>query len=188
MRTELWANVHTERARLVDDLAGRPDVDWATPSLCAGWNIRDVVAHLAATATLSLWKFAGEFLRAGFSANRIVDRQVAAARKQSAGESLDALRLAIRSTASPPQPTITRVIEIVVHGEDIRRPLQIDHDYLTTHIDDALRYLARDRFSGATNGCRDSDFRRAIRISPSGRVTWSRARRCRCCLQPADAA
>ena len=149
MRTELWANVHTERARLVDDLAGRPDVDWATPSLCAGWNIRDVVAHLAATATLSLWKFAGEFLRAGFSANRIVDRQVAAARKQSAGESLDALRLAIRSTASPPQPTITRVIEIVVHGEDIRRPLQIDHDYLTTHIDDALRYLARDRLSGA---------------------------------------
>jgi hypothetical protein len=43
---------------------------------------------------------------------------------------------------------ITRLIEIIVHGEDIRRPLQIHHDYSTTHITEALDYVAGDRRSG----------------------------------------
>jgi uncharacterized protein (TIGR03083 family) len=149
MQSELWANVHAERADLVDDLTGQPHLDWTTPSLCAGWDIHDVVAHLAATATLSRSKFVKEFLRGGFSSDRIVDRQINAARKRSAAKSLDALRSAIHCTASPPQPTITRVIEIVVHSEDIRRPLQINHNYITTYIADALRYLAHDNRSGA---------------------------------------
>jgi uncharacterized protein (TIGR03083 family) len=149
MRSELWADVHAERAALVDDLTGQPHVDWTTPSLCDGWDVRDVVAHLAATATMSRWTFAKAFLRAGFSPDRIVERQINAARKRHAAESLSALRSAIYCTASPPQPTITRVIEIVVHGEDIRRPLHINHDYLTAHIADALRYLAQSHGFGA---------------------------------------
>lgn len=149
MRSELWANVHAERAALVDDLADRPHLDWAAPSLCEGWDVRDVVAHLAATATLSPLSFISEFVRAGFRPDRIVDRQIQAARQRPAAESLEALRSAIHATASPPQPTITRIIEIVVHGEDIRRPLRIEHDYVTTHIADALRYLSRDHRLGA---------------------------------------
>lgn len=149
MRSELWVNVHAERADLVDDLTGQPYLDWATPSLCAGWAIRDVVAHLAATATLSRRKFARELLGARLRPDRIVDRQINAARTRSATESLDALRSAIHCTASPPQPTITRIIEIIVHGEDIRRPLGIRHNYVTTHVADALRYLARDHRFGA---------------------------------------
>lgn len=64
-------------------------------------------------------------------------------------DTLSALRSAIDLTMSPPQPTITRLIEIVVHAEDIRRPLQIHHDYSTTHLAEALNYLTRDRISGA---------------------------------------
>jgi uncharacterized protein (TIGR03083 family) len=145
----MWADVHAERAALVDDLTGQPHVDWTTPSPCDGWDVRDVVAHPAATATMSRWTFAKEFLRAGFSPERIVERQINAARRHCATESLSALRSAIYCTASPPQPTITRVIEIVVHGEDIRRPLHINHDYLTAHIADALRYLAHSHGFGS---------------------------------------
>lgn len=148
MRSDLWDVVHAERADLVDDLTGLPATGWATPSLCAGWDVGDVVAHLAATATLSLRGFAVELGLAGLSPGRIVDRQIRAARTRPPAESLHALRSAINCTASPPQPTITRVIEIVVHGEDIRRPLQIDHDYSTAHIAEALDYLANDRRSG----------------------------------------
>jgi Mycothiol maleylpyruvate isomerase N-terminal domain len=39
---------------------------------CAGWAVRDVVAHLAATAVLSRAGFVREFIRAGFSTERIV--------------------------------------------------------------------------------------------------------------------
>jgi uncharacterized protein (TIGR03083 family) len=149
MRSELWANVHAERAALVDDLTNHLDLDWATPSLCKGWDVRDVIAHLAATASLSRWGFAKEIIDTRFRPDRIVDRQIDAARRLPAAESLSALRAAIYATASPPQPTITRVIEIVVHGEDIRRPLQIEHRYATTYIADALRYLAHDHRFGA---------------------------------------
>lgn len=40
MRSGLWTNVHAERAALVKDLTDQEDLDWATPSLCAGWDIR----------------------------------------------------------------------------------------------------------------------------------------------------
>ena len=148
MRSDLWEVVHTERADLVDDLTGLSAAGWETPSLCAGWDVGDVVTHLAATATLSLRRFAVELVLAGLSPDRIVDRQIRVGRARPAAKSLHALRSAISSTASPPQPTITRVIEIIVHGEDIRRPLQIGHEYSIAHIAEALDYLACDRRSG----------------------------------------
>lgn len=151
MRSELWANVHAERAALVKDLTDHQYLDWATPSLCAGWDVRDVVAHLAATATLSLTKFAGELVLAGFRPNRIAEKQIQEGRQRPPLQTLEALRSAIYATASPPQTTITRVIEIVVHGEDIRRPLQIARIYDTTHIADALSYLSRDHRFGGEN-------------------------------------
>lgn len=149
MRSELWATVHAERAALVRNLTDHQDLDWATPSLCAGWDIRDVVTHLAATATLSLSKFAAELVAVGFRPNLIAYKHIDAGRQRSALQALDALRCAIDATASPPQSTITRLIEIVVHGEDIRRPLQIAHVYDTTYIADALSYLSRNHVFGA---------------------------------------
>jgi uncharacterized protein (TIGR03083 family) len=148
VRYDLWAVVHAERADLVDDLTDVPAAAWATPSLCAGWDVRDVVAHLAATATVSRWTFAKELVLAGLSPDRIVDKQIRSGRTRTPADSLYALRSAIICTASPPQPTITRIIEIIVHGEDIRRPLQISHGYCTSHIVEALHYLARDQRSG----------------------------------------
>jgi uncharacterized protein (TIGR03083 family) len=144
VRSDLWQVVRAERAALVADLAGLRSEQWATPSLCDGWDIHDVVAHLAATATLSYIGFVKEFLLAGLSPSRIADKQVRAGRLRRPAESLSALRSAIEQTVSPPQPTITRLIEIIVHGEDIRRPLQIHHDYSTSYIAEAPR-LPRER-------------------------------------------
>lgn len=149
MRSELWANVHAERAALVRDLADRDHVDWTTPSLCAGWDVRDVLVHLAATATLSRSKFAIQLAAAGFRPQRITDRQITIGREFPAVQALDALRSAIDATASPPQPTITRLIEIVVHGEDIRRPLRVPNTYDTTHLGEALAYLSHDHLFGS---------------------------------------
>src|SRR3546814_17155713 len=35
-----------ERAELVELLRGLSEQEWETPSLCAGWRVRDVVGHL----------------------------------------------------------------------------------------------------------------------------------------------
>lgn len=145
---DVWADVHVERSALVEDLAGLRPAQWEAASLCNGWSVRDVVAHLAATAALSKRGFAREFIRAGFSSDRIVQRQVAAGRRHDPAELLAAMRASVTSTASPPLPTITRITEIVVHGEDIRRPLGLRRAYSADHIRAAIAYLAGDRLSG----------------------------------------
>ena len=51
-------------------------------------------------------------------------------------------------TATPLAPKITRIVEAFVHGEDIRRPLGIVHEYSTAHIGPVVQYFTRDRMSG----------------------------------------
>lgn len=44
--TDVWPMVHAERAALIDDLATLDEAQWHMPSLCGGWTVHDVVAHL----------------------------------------------------------------------------------------------------------------------------------------------
>jgi uncharacterized protein (TIGR03083 family) len=148
MSSSIWPVVHAERRALVEDLVGLSAAEWETPSLCVGWAVRDVVAHLAATARLSRTGFAREFVRARLSVERIVERQLTQARERDASASLTALRSAADYGASPPLPLITRVTEIVVHGEDVRRPLGINHTYTPRWNAEAVAYLFGDRPSG----------------------------------------
>lgn len=50
--TGIWSLIHTEREALAADLAELTDEQWATPSLCAGLTVRQVLAHLTAGASL----------------------------------------------------------------------------------------------------------------------------------------
>jgi uncharacterized protein (TIGR03083 family) len=47
-----WPLVHAERAALAADLAELTDQQWATESLCTGLTVREVLAHLTASASL----------------------------------------------------------------------------------------------------------------------------------------
>lgn len=156
-------------------------LDWSTPSLRAGWDLRDVLVHLAATATLSLPKFAAELALAGFLPQRITEKQIAAGRERPARHALDALGNAIYATATPPQPTITRVIEIIVHGEDIRRPLHIEHAYDPTHVGEALRTWHATTFSARRPSSRVYSSAQPMPTLPSETVSGWTAVRYRCC-------
>ena len=43
MSDDIWPIVHHERAALAADLASLTEPQWTTPSLCAGWTVRDVL-------------------------------------------------------------------------------------------------------------------------------------------------
>lgn len=58
-------------------------------------------------------------------------------------ETLSRLREVAPRRTGPPAPVDSRLVEEVVHGEDIRRPLGIWHDYAAESIERALRYQAR---------------------------------------------
>ena len=59
--TDLWNLVAAERRALADDLAHLTPEQWADQSLCSGWTVRDVVAHLTAAASTSPLAFFGQF-------------------------------------------------------------------------------------------------------------------------------
>src|SRR3954463_12353808 len=58
---------------LADLLAAGPDETWDAPSLCAGWQVRHVVAHLAMPARLTAEQFGAEGGAGGGASPRLPD-------------------------------------------------------------------------------------------------------------------
>src|SRR3954451_3561375 len=74
--TETWSLIHRERAALADDLDGLAASRWASPSLCPGWTVHDMLAHMLATAEMTPAKFFTKFAGAGFNFDKMSDRDV----------------------------------------------------------------------------------------------------------------
>ncbi|MCW2782020.1 MAG: hypothetical protein JWR35_2469 [Marmoricola sp.] len=127
--TDMWAMVAAERGALADDLAGLTDEQWATPSLDDGWSVRDVVAHLCAAADQNVPRFFVNFARSGFNFDKFANVQIGKRLGDRPADTLERFRSLQGSTTSPPGPKTTWLGEVLVHSEDIRRPLGIAHDY-----------------------------------------------------------
>ena len=52
-KTEIWPVIHSEREALATDLGALGQDQWASPSLCSTWTVRDVLAHMTATAKMT---------------------------------------------------------------------------------------------------------------------------------------
>ncbi|WP_329238828.1 maleylpyruvate isomerase family mycothiol-dependent enzyme [Streptomyces sp. NBC_01460] len=135
--------VHAERAALLHDLEGLDDRQWEEPSLCEGWTVRDVVAHLTDTARTTRLGFLVGLARAGFDFDRQNARGVARERGASPAETLERLRRVATRTSTPPAPLDSRLVEEIVHGEDIRRPLGLARSYPAEAVVRSLRLQAR---------------------------------------------
>ena len=143
MVDDVWPMVHAERAALARDLAGVPAERWEVPSLCAGWTVHDVVAHLVDVAHTTRAGFVLGMVRARFDFDRQNAAGVARWRGVTPQHTLDLLRAATTRTSTPPAPLASRLVEEVVHGEDVRRPLGLRRDYPLTAVEEALRYQVR---------------------------------------------
>ncbi len=131
-----WPTIHAERQALADDLQGLAETQWDTPSLCSDWTVRDVVAHMIATAKITPATFFPKLIGSGFSFKRMQDKDLATERGGSPSDTLTRFRAIVSSTKHPPGPADTWLGETIIHAEDIRRPLGVKHDY---PIDAAVR-------------------------------------------------
>ncbi len=100
---------------------------WAASSWCEGWSVQDTAGHILAAAEQTPANFYKEMISAGFRFNVFADR--AAKRLGALGPEELVRRLRARTTTTnhPPAPVMAMLGEIVVHGEDIRRPLGLQH-------------------------------------------------------------
>ncbi|MFI6316449.1 maleylpyruvate isomerase family mycothiol-dependent enzyme [Nonomuraea sp. NPDC050556] len=123
-----WQLVHAERAALAAHLADLTDEQWATPSLCAGLSVREVLAHLTASANLTPARWMWGVICCRFDFDRMVAMRLAEHLGATPAETLARFRRSVTSTTKPPLPVLAMLGETIVHGQDIRRPLGIQHD------------------------------------------------------------
>ncbi|MGA3353954.1 MAG: maleylpyruvate isomerase family mycothiol-dependent enzyme [Acidimicrobiales bacterium] len=127
--SEVWPMIQTEREACAELFATLTPEQWAADTWCKGWTVRDVGAHLIASTRQSPVVFFSGLAKAGFSFDKMVDADA----KRIGAAGTDALAVEMRSGAMrrnhPPGPVTAMLGEMVVHGEDIRRPLGLRRDY-----------------------------------------------------------
>ena len=119
----LWALVHTERAALAEDLLSLSAEQWRHDTLCADWDVEQVVAHLTAAASVNGWQWLRSMLGARFRPDVHNQRRLAEDRGSTPAETLDRFRAILTSTTAPSGDTPAWLGEVVVHAQDIRCPL-----------------------------------------------------------------
>lgn len=120
---ELWPLIHAEREACAELVLGLDPEQLSTPSMCRGWTVGDVAAHMIASGEMTVGRFYGKFLKAGFRFDAMVDRDVSAMRGAGSPVLAERMRRTVSTTNHPPGPVAAMLGEAVVHGEDMRRPL-----------------------------------------------------------------
>lgn len=125
---ELTAMITGHRRQLTDRLAALPPGAWDQPSLCAGWRIRDVTAHLLMTLRTPAWRFLAEMARSRGNFNRMADRVARRDGAASPDQLLAALRAHEHTIWKPPGGGLAAgLTHDVIHGLDMTVALGLDH-------------------------------------------------------------
>ena len=72
--TDITRLIAGERRELAAVLAGLPAEAWDSPTLCAGWRVREVVAHITMPFRYRPPRFAAEMIRSRGNFSRMADR------------------------------------------------------------------------------------------------------------------
>ncbi len=125
--SELPAQIAAERRELARVLSDLPSLAWDADTLCAGWRVREVVAHMTMPFRYSAARFAAELARSGGRFNLMSDR---VARRDAAAVSAADLLSVLQANATHPwKPPgggyVGALTHDVIHGLDITVPLGI---------------------------------------------------------------
>jgi uncharacterized protein (TIGR03083 family) len=149
--TELHTAIESERLRLADVLEQLAPEEWEDASLCTGWTVKTLVAHLTLTSRLTRPEALRGVVAARFDINAFIDR---AARARAAQYSVPELVSQFRESAGwtrrpmgakPMDP----FVDILVHGQDLTRPLRRTLPIAPDRAVAALEFVLSTSFYGA---------------------------------------
>jgi uncharacterized protein (TIGR03083 family) len=128
MNPSLADLVIDERRALIETLESLSDEQWQAPSLCNGWRVVDVAAHLAWAPVLGAAAGGVAMARHGFSMNRMIAGSAVAWSTRGRAAILQQLGRNVDSGARPiGMPEVAALADAVVHAIDVRRPLGLAH-------------------------------------------------------------
>jgi uncharacterized protein (TIGR03083 family) len=149
--------IAAERRELADQLSALPAEAWEAPTLCAGWRVRDLVAHVTMPFRYSAGRFAFELLRSGGRFHAMADR---CARRDAAASPAELLAALADNATHPWKPPgggyAGALTHDVIHGLDALVPLGIDRrvprERLQVVLDSITAPAARKHFGTEFSG------------------------------------
>lgn len=165
---DTWTSLKNGREAFGDYLATLQPDDWNRPSLCAGWTVKDVTAHMLVIPTKSKGTIFRHFLGSGFNLDKMnagFVRQIAAS--MSPADIVSTTRASAGSHGRPPGLPLPGVFnELVVHSADVAvalgKPFALPDDAYVAALDHLKNtqpvFGSRDRIAGLTLRATDGDW------------------------------
>jgi uncharacterized protein (TIGR03083 family) len=166
----LWTAIRAERLSLADLVEGLDEQQLDRPSLCQGWRVRDVAAHVTLVTRARPIAAVTGVVRARGNFDRWTTTDAKARAEERTGEQL---ARDIRDTADsryriPVLPSYAPLNDILVHGQDVAIPLGVDRpmplDAAEEAADGTWRlpppFFARRRCRGLRLQATDTDWAR----------------------------
>ena len=127
-REQSWQVIAEQRLSLARLLEGLSELEWEQPSLCGGWRVRDVAAHVAmAPQVPGLGSMVADFIRARGSFDRLNHD---AAVRHAARPTREIVADLVAYADSRQLPVVTNyrniLFDVLVHAQDIALPLGRD--------------------------------------------------------------
>jgi uncharacterized protein (TIGR03083 family) len=125
-----WRVIEQERLSLADLLEGLTDEQWNAASLCDGWRIKDVAAHVAlAPQPPSPWTMVIKGIRAGGRFHKLNHDYSVRHAERPGVDLVSELREHAASRRLPQVTDVRNILfDILVHGQDIAIPLGIERE------------------------------------------------------------
>ena len=125
---DIMDEVTAQRHELTVLLAKLPVQAWDHPSLCAGWHVRHVVAHMTMPLRYSTRRFITEMVKARGNFDSMADRCARRDGMASPSELINGLRDNEQNPRTPPGGGLEAALtHDVIHGQDITVALGIEH-------------------------------------------------------------
>lgn len=146
---ELQPAVEAAFVTLADTLEALPREQWETASLCEGWRISEVVAHMTMAARYSQEQFMAELRECEFDFTRLSNQVAARDGQLPIADLVAGLRSDIMHHWTPPGGGYHGALNhVVIHGLDTNVPLG-----LPPHVPaDSVRVVLDDLTARETSG------------------------------------
>ena len=150
-------SITAERRELAAMLAGLSAEQWDAPSLCDGWTVRHVVAHLTMPFRYSAPVFVLKLALTGGRFQRMSDAVARRDAMRPAAELIAAVRDNAEHPWKPPGGGYQgALVHDVIHTLDITTPLRIEHPFpagsLRTVLDAVSAARSRRYFGAQADG------------------------------------
>lgn len=142
---DLQPTVAAEFLALADLLEPATGEQWDTPSLCAGWRVREVIAHMTMAARYPEDTFMAELRRVDFDFGRLSNEIAARDAGLPPGDLVADLRSEVMQHWAPPGGGYHGALNhVVIHGLDVTVPLGVPR----RSPDDTIRIVLDDLTTG----------------------------------------